>query len=181
MRRFSAWSAVTMAVVVAAAAVPARTGPAPVRVEVGSVTVLPVPGLTDSVHVANPGLFNVTPIAANKLVLLGLKTGQSRLLILDGEGQEILNVAVLVTPQDSHTVTLTRGVTEVTLSCSPRCVETEASVAAGSSRAGPSGSNATSAGAAGAGAADAPAGAVANPLQALSGANLPGVLPGGVR
>lgn len=109
----------------------------PIRVEVGSVAVLPVDGPTDSVHVADPAIFNVTPVASNRLVLLGLKTGQSRLLILDAQGREILNRPVLVGAARDHTVSLTRGTTEVTLTCSPRCVETEASTQAGAGKAAP--------------------------------------------
>ena len=107
----------------------------PIQVEVGTSIVIPLPGgPIDAIHVASPTIFNVVPVTSDRLVVLGLRSGQGNLLVLDSAGKELFNAPLLVTPQRTHTVTVYRGPTEVTLSCSPRCVETSAATASGSSR-----------------------------------------------
>lgn len=107
----------------------------PVQVEVGTSTLLTLPSNgADAIHVANPAIFDVIPVTSERLVILGLRSGQSNLLVLDTAGKELFNAPLIVVPQRASTVTVYRGPTEITLSCHPRCVETSAAMASGSSR-----------------------------------------------
>lgn len=120
------WAAV-LAVALAPGAVRAAE---PVRVEVDTVTVLQLSGEAQTVYLANPVIADVTPVASNKLFVLGRRPGRSNLIVLDPQGQEILNTPILVRPQGANSVTVNRGTQTRTLTCSPRCVDLGGSASA---------------------------------------------------
>ena len=60
---------------------------------------------------------------AAKIVLTGLKPGETSLLAIDFHGDVIVELDVVVVPQNARHVTVHRSVSRVdTLSCYPRCV-----------------------------------------------------------
>ena len=60
---------------------------------------------------------------AAKIVLTGLKPGETSLLAIDFHGDVIVELDVVVVPQNARHVTVHRSVSKVeTLSCYPRCV-----------------------------------------------------------
>src|SRR3954471_396783 len=93
----------------------------PIRVQTDAAVTIDLDGEAKTVLVANPAVADVTPVTGRKLIVLGRGAGQTGLLIFDGEGKPLLDATVLVTPSKQWAVTVTRGVTEKTLSCTPRC------------------------------------------------------------
>jgi Flp pilus assembly secretin CpaC len=130
----SAFLALALACVLTAAA-EART----IRVQADTVAVLNLPAEAGTVYMANPAIADVTTAANRKLFLLGHRSGQSNLVVLDTAGNEILNDLIVVVPAEAHTDTVNRGTAEATLSCAPRCVLVE-EIRSGSAGAGGSAS-----------------------------------------
>jgi hypothetical protein len=76
------------------------------------------------VLVANPDIADVV-VEANRIVfVVGKKPGETRLFVLDKDGNEIITREVVVVASGTRTVTVNRGAVEATFSCAPRCVQT---------------------------------------------------------
>lgn len=74
-----------------------------------------------TVLIANPSIVDVGIENARLIILVGRTPGETMLVILDNEGNEILTTAVVVVPKLEREVTVHRGLAEATLSCYPRC------------------------------------------------------------
>lgn len=74
-----------------------------------------------TVLIANPNIADVGIESTRLVVLVGRTPGETNLVILDKEGNEILNTPVVVVPNLDRQVTLHRGIAEATFSCDPRC------------------------------------------------------------
>ena len=74
------------------------------------------------VLVANPDIADVVIENKRLLFVLGRREGETRLFVLDGRGDEILNLDVVVTGVAERRITVQRGTAELTLVCTPRCV-----------------------------------------------------------
>lgn len=94
-----------------------------IRVQVDSASLVEVPGEAKTMFVGNPAIADVTPISSRSLFVLGRRPGASNLIILGAEGNEILNVSLVVTPRSTNALTLHRGVKESSYNCTPRCTE----------------------------------------------------------
>jgi Flp pilus assembly secretin CpaC len=104
----------------------------PIRVQADAAVTIDLAGEAKTVLVANPAIADVTPVTGSKLIVLGRGAGQTGLLIFDAEGKLLLDTTVLVTPARQWAVTVTRGVTEKTLNCAPRCVAEDGTAPAAS-------------------------------------------------
>jgi len=100
--------------------------PVPVRVAEHDVTTLDIPGDIHTVVVANPEIADTSVTSQHKLMLLGKKPGYTTLLVIGADGGRLLTTTVMVTPEEKGVLTVDRGVKETNMTCSPRCVTTEA-------------------------------------------------------
>ncbi len=76
------------------------------------------------VIVGNPSIADVTVENPNMLFLTGLAAGETNLIILDDNGEEILEYDLVVTSEIARQVTVHRNVDLLTtFSCKPRCIE----------------------------------------------------------
>jgi Flp pilus assembly secretin CpaC len=94
-----------------------------IRVQADAAVTVDLGAEAKTVLVANPAIADVTPVNGRKLIVLGRGTGQTGLLIFDGDGKPLLEATVLVTPARQGAVTVHRGVNGTTLSCNPRCTD----------------------------------------------------------
>ena len=98
-----------------------------IRVEVNQAEILRLEADAQIVHIANPAIADVVVESPRLLFVVGRAPGQTGLFILDANGNEVINADLLVTPNNSHEVTLNRNAVELTYSCSPRCIATNVS------------------------------------------------------
>jgi hypothetical protein len=76
-----------------------------------------------TVLVGSPEIADVTVESPKLLVLVGRKTGETSLILLNRKGDQIASYNLLVVPEDDRHVTVHRGAEGVaTFSCDPRCV-----------------------------------------------------------
>ena len=71
--------------------------------------------------VGNPAIADVTVLSPQLVYLLGRSYGQTNFVALDKSGKQISSFDVDVVAPSSSTVTLTRGVGQLTYNCTPRC------------------------------------------------------------
>ena len=90
-------------------------------VQVGKATKLTLSEQPNIVVVGNPTVADVIVENAGMIFLMGLMPGETNLIVLDRNGNELISSPVVVTPTDARTVTVNRDVDEATLSCNPRC------------------------------------------------------------
>ncbi len=91
------------------------------------------------VLVANPGIADVAIESPRLIFVIGRSPGETNLYVLDGNGREMVNTEVVVTPNSDRHVTVNRGTKEVTLSCARRCGEVVVLAKAGAGAAGGAG------------------------------------------
>lgn len=101
-----------------------------IRVQVNHAEIMRLDADAQVVHIANPAIADVIFETPRLLFVVGLAPGETGLFILDGNGEELINADLLVTPNLDHEVTLNRNAVELTYSCSPRCVATDVSALA---------------------------------------------------
>lgn len=76
-----------------------------------------------SVVVGKAEVADVTVDSPRLLLITGKSVGETNLLVLDGQGREIVSLDVIVVPEAERHVTINRGAGAVTTwSCGPRCV-----------------------------------------------------------
>lgn len=123
-------SATAAAILALAIAGPAVAEPVlkrvPVGVAVGDVTTLEIAGDVRTVVVANPEIADASVTTPRKLMLLGKKPGYTTLVVMGADGVPLLNATVMVTPEEMGALTVDRGLKETNMTCTPRCVTTEA-------------------------------------------------------
>ncbi|MEQ9520383.1 MAG: pilus assembly protein N-terminal domain-containing protein [Parvibaculum sp.] len=74
--------------------------------------------------VGNPAIADVSIASADTIVILGRTYGQTNLIALDAAGQQIANFDLHVVETQSGSLTVNRGVAQLSYDCSPRCVRT---------------------------------------------------------
>ncbi len=92
-----------------------------IKVEVGKSTLLQDRKRPEVIFIANPAIVDIVVERAGAMFLVGRQTGETNMVWLDGRGETLLDVAVVVTPQESRHLTLSRGGGETTFNCDPRC------------------------------------------------------------
>ena len=93
------------------------------NVSVNELEILRLDQPASIVLVANPSIADVAIETAQLLFLLGRRPGETSLIILDDQGQEILSQPIVVTPQIERHVTIQRGLRRAaTYTCDPRCL-----------------------------------------------------------
>lgn len=92
------------------------------RVAFDQAKVIRLEAPAKTVVVGNPLIADATMIDDRTVYVLGRMFGQTNLVAVDADGNEVLNTPVSVTMPDQQMVTLYRGnVPPRTHSCAPRC------------------------------------------------------------
>ena len=114
-------------VVAALAVLAVAAGTYPAAGETLTVTVdkselLRIGRAASTVVVGQPSVADVQVESPRLVLVLGRAVGETNLIILDSNGDEIANYAILVVPESDRHVTIFHGGDGVsTLSCNPRC------------------------------------------------------------
>ena len=78
------------------------------------------------VQVGNPEIANVSVNTPQSIFVSGLTIGETGLLLLDGTGEIVLDLNVVVVPKNERHVVVHRGSSTIqTLICHPRCLGVE--------------------------------------------------------
>ena len=93
-------------------------------IEVDHARVLKVPRPAATVIIGNPAIVDVSVQDATTLVLTGRSYGITNLIILDGQGEAILDESVGVKSFEAGTVRIYRQAARQTLACTPECEPT---------------------------------------------------------
>lgn len=109
------------ALAAAALAAPAWAQQGPLRVTVNHATAITLDAAAAVVLIADPEVANVVNERNNLMFVLGRKPGATNLLVYDGTGKRLVEREVVVVPQDSRTVTITRETDQTDYTCDPRC------------------------------------------------------------
>lgn len=128
-------------------------------VQVGKAAKVTLSERPNVVVVGNPAIADVIVENSRLIFLMGLMPGETNLIVLDRNGNELVSSPVVVTPSDARTVTVNREVAEFTFSCNPRCAGIPTPTSAETDPAVPGGSTGSSGS----------AGAPADPAAAAQG------------
>lgn len=74
-----------------------------------------------TIFIGNPGIADASVDDEQTLVLTGRTAGRTNLIVLDADGEEILNSAVNVASNTSQLTTIFFGANRQTFSCAPVC------------------------------------------------------------
>lgn len=103
----------------AAVAAPARAGTLEVVMNQAKIVKLSSPA--DTIVIGNPLIADASVQDATTVVLTGKGFGVTNLVVLDAQGNPIVDEQVVVSRQDTDTVRVYRRADVQTLSCTPRC------------------------------------------------------------
>jgi Flp pilus assembly secretin CpaC len=83
-----------------------------------------VPSQTTTLVLGNPAIADATIQRNGLIVVTGKSYGTTNLMALDREGQTLSEMMIHVSAPTSRTLTVLRGTSRETYSCSPRCEQT---------------------------------------------------------
>lgn len=112
------------ALAAAVLAVAAFVGPAsaaPLEVVMNQAKIVKLSSPADTIVIGNPLIADASVQDATTIVLTGKGFGVTNLVVLDQEGNPIVDEQVIVSRQDVSTVRVYRRADVQTLSCTPRC------------------------------------------------------------
>lgn len=90
-----------------------------VKIDQAHLVRLDKPGA--EVIIGNPSIADVSVQSSRLLVITGKSAGLTNLIVLDGNGDLIMEKNLYVETDVKNMVTLSRGASRSTLSCSPNC------------------------------------------------------------
>jgi len=115
-------AAVTAGILTAIASTAAMAETLNVRLDKAEILRLDIPA--SIVIVGNPDIADVTVENPNMLFLTGLTAGETNLIVLDHNGDAIMEYDLIVVSETDRQVTVHRNVDVLTsFSCKPRCIE----------------------------------------------------------
>lgn len=94
------------------------------EVTIDRAKVVRIPRAGDTVVVGNPGIIDATIQDARTLILTGRSFGVTNLIVLDKEGDPIIDESIVVKGHEINTVRVYRRAARETLACSPICEPT---------------------------------------------------------
>lgn len=97
----------------------ASNEPIDITIDFAKIVKLPAPAHT--IIVGNPGIADASVDDEQTLVLTGKTAGTTNLIVLDAEGDEVVNSVVRVSSDVRQLTTIFYGVTRQTFSCAPVC------------------------------------------------------------
>ena len=112
-----------LGVMAAGAALPAHAGNAEsYTVELNKTEILRLPGSAASIIIGNPKIADVTVQSSDLLFVVGRGYGETNLIILDAQGNTMMNADLqVVNTLSDHGVRLYNGKSRETYSCIPFC------------------------------------------------------------
>ena len=113
--------AVLAAAVFAGFAVAAPAFAAPLEVVMNQARIVKLTSPADTIVIGNPMIADASVQDATTIVLTGKGFGVTNIVVLDQEGNPIVDEQVVVSRQDVATVRVYRRADVQTLSCTPRC------------------------------------------------------------
>jgi len=108
-----------LAAILMAAPLPAYA--AQLAVAMNQSDVIHLEGTPATVIVTNPMVADASPLDGNLLVIHGRIFGTTSVIVLDADGNEILDATVTVRPAHQYAVALHRGPGTVNYACAPVC------------------------------------------------------------
>ncbi|RIY00951.1 pilus assembly protein CpaC [Aureimonas flava] len=90
-------------------------------VPIDQARILRIPRQAASVIIGNPSIADITIHDSRTLVLTGRSYGVTNLVVLDNDGEVMLDDSVLVSSVEDHSVRVYRQDVRTTYSCSPIC------------------------------------------------------------
>jgi hypothetical protein len=108
-------------VLAAGAAQPVLSATRDIEVLIDQATMLRLERSAAEIVVGNPSIADVAVQSGKVLVLTGKSFGETNLIVLDAQGEVIINRRVVVEEPSGGYVTVYRGTSRETLHCSPNC------------------------------------------------------------
>ena len=105
----------------AGSATPALPGSRDLEVLIDQTTMLRLERPAADIVIGNPSIADVSVQTGTVLVLTGKSFGETNLIVLDAQGQVIVNRRVVVAEPLGGYVTVYRGTSRETLHCAPNC------------------------------------------------------------
>jgi len=105
-----------------AAGAQATTAP-PLRVIINHAQVIQLEGSAATELIADPTVADIVSERGNVIFVLGHTIGTTNLLVYDASGRPLVNREIVVVPDESNVVTVTRDVFSNDYYCTPRCVQ----------------------------------------------------------
>lgn len=99
-------------------------GRQPLKIIVDRAKVVRIAKSADTIIVGNPSIVDATIQDARTLVLTGRSFGVTNLIVLDSNGDPIVDETVVVQGHETNTVRIYRRSVRETLACSPVCEPT---------------------------------------------------------
>ena len=120
------FSVLVLTVLAAFSALPGASALAesPVIVTIDRAKVLRISRPADTVIIGNPSIADATIQDRQTLVLTGRSFGVTNIVILDSDGEPIVDKTIVVQGHDTNTVRIYRRAIRETLACSPVCEPT---------------------------------------------------------
>ena len=102
-------------------AVSARVGQ-PLQVTLNKTTILRLASNASTVTVGEPAVAAISVESPRLIFIVGKEAGETNLLILDANNEELHNFDIVVVPEGQRHLTVHRGSSELTTyNCNPRC------------------------------------------------------------
>jgi hypothetical protein len=96
----------------------------PLKIILDKTSIIKINRNAAVVLVAQPEIASVSVESQRLIFIIGKTTGETNLVILDSNGDEIVNYDLIVTPETERHVTVHGGTDATkTLSCAPRCTD----------------------------------------------------------
>ena len=113
-------------IVAATACVGAATGGTaaasePIDVTIDFAKILKIDTPADNVFIGNPGIADAEFVDETTLVLTGRSAGTTNLIVLDKDGNEVVDLEVQVSSDIRQLTTVFYGASRQTFSCAPVC------------------------------------------------------------
>jgi Flp pilus assembly secretin CpaC len=112
------WAAITLAVTFASTGVNAGDE---IVVIMNQAKIVKLSRAADTVIVGNPAIADAAIQDASTVVLTGKGFGTTNFVVMDADGNAIVDELVMVARSDANTMRIYRGVDIQTLSCTPYC------------------------------------------------------------
>ena len=110
------------AVLAVLAATPAHA--AGVAIAMDEVRTVTFPKSVATIYVGNPAIADINMIDSRHAFVLGKGYGNTNMLALDQDGKQVSNTHISVSAREDATVTLQKGASRVTYSCTSQHCET---------------------------------------------------------
>ncbi|KQW32190.1 hypothetical protein ASE36_08380 [Rhizobium sp. Root274] len=122
-RRFTALAAVVALLTVMVVSAPAAAADDVLRVYMNSARILKLDRPVSKVIVGNSEVADATVADSKTIVLTGRAYGTTNLVLLDADGNAIVDERILVSIDESNTVRVYKATDRTVLSCTPNCEE----------------------------------------------------------